>query len=236
MDQKKLWPQDVMIWCDWQSIYQDDTKEKLNGVKSLIRYAALCDYMLVPTEDVYYDRGEATDPERILGYGKRAWCRVEYFVFSLLAEMQGKEGEVQLYTIMLYEPGVEDDGVTPCPERNRYELQQYPKVLMSERTMPQSGALSNPDDNVLIRELEDQILDVYGHAIIEIKCMAAAKAKEGKEGPLVVDLSFKMLRPQHVDSLINACNKYKVAELYLQGNQLGRDGGLKLVSRGLWRQ
>ena len=163
-------------------------------------------------------------------------CRCEYFVFSLLAEMRGREGEVQLYTIMLYQPGVAEDGATPCPERNRYELQQYPKVLMSKRTMPQSGALSNPNDNALIRELEDQILDVYGHAIIDLKCREAAKAKEGKEGSMVVDLSFKMLRPQHVDSLISACSKYKVAEMYLQGNELGRDGGLKLVSRGLTRQ
>ena len=145
--------------------------------------------------------------------------RVEYFVFSLLAEMQGKEGQVQLYAI-------KRDG----------RLHQYARVVMVESHMPSRGALSNPDDEALVKGLEDQIIDVYGHAIVEIKCRAAAKAKEGKEGPLVVDLSFKMLRPQHVDSLINACNKYKVAELYLQGNQLGRDGGLKLVSRGLWRQ
>jgi len=227
IEKKFLFAQNVMIWVDWQSISQDDKEEKLKGVKSLIHYAAMCDYMLVPTEDMFEERGVATDPYRIRDYGKRAWCRIEYFVFSLLAEMQAREDEenpVQLYTILLFHPEIQ-----------RYVIQQYPKVQLGANVMPHGGALSNPDDMALIKALEDKIVDVYGHIIVEKMCKAAAKAKKGKEGPLVVDLSFKMLRPQHVDSLINACNKYKVDELYLQGNQLGRDGEFELVSRGLWR-
>ena len=74
--------------------------------------------------------------------------------------MQGKEGQVQLYAIMR-------DG----------RLEQYEKVLMFERDMmPSRGALSNPDDKALVKGLEDQIIDVYGHAIVEITC----RAKEGE--------------------------------------------------------
>ena len=85
--------------------------------------------------------------------------RVEYFVFSLLAEMQGKEGQVQLYAILR-------DG----------QLRQYKEVMMAESWMPSRGALSNPDDKALVKGLEDQIIDVYGHAIVEITC----RAKEGE--------------------------------------------------------
>ena len=34
-----------------RSIYQDDEVEKIKGVMSLIRYATLSTYMLVPTEE-----------------------------------------------------------------------------------------------------------------------------------------------------------------------------------------
>ena len=131
--------------------------------------------------------------------------RVEYFVFSLLAEMQGKEGQVQLYAILR-------DG----------RLHQYEEVKMLESDMPSGGALSNPDDKALVKGLEDQIIDVYGHAIVEITC---SKAEEGE----MVFLLAKMLRPQHVESLMAAVNKYRVTELDLSANQLGPEGGAKLA-------
>jgi len=40
-----------MLWVDWQSIYQDDNEGKMKGVRSLIKYVTLSDYMLVPTEE-----------------------------------------------------------------------------------------------------------------------------------------------------------------------------------------
>ena len=64
---------DVHLWIDWQSIYQDDKDEKLKGVKSLIQYATLCEYMLVPTEEATLDGLAATYPEDIPGYGTRGW-------------------------------------------------------------------------------------------------------------------------------------------------------------------
>ena len=63
----------VHLWIDWQSIYQDDKEEKLKGVKSLIQYATLCEYMLVPTEEETLTGNAATYPEDIPGYGTRGW-------------------------------------------------------------------------------------------------------------------------------------------------------------------
>ena len=119
--------------------------------------------------------------------------------------MQGKEGQVQLYAILR-------DG----------ELQQYKRVLMIESDMPSRGALSNPDDKALVEGIQDQIIDVYGRAIVEITCR---KAKEGER----VLLEAKMLRPQHVESLMAAVNKYRVTKLFLTDNQLGPEGGAKLA-------
>ena len=57
--------EDVMLWVDWQSIYQDDKEEKMKGVRSLIKYATLSNYMLVPTEEAVL----TSFPENIPGYG-----------------------------------------------------------------------------------------------------------------------------------------------------------------------
>ena len=66
------------------------------------------------------------------------------------------------------------------------------------------------------------MIDTYGHAIVENIC---GKAKEGEGVPL----DGKLLRPQHVGSLMAAVEKHQVAELYLVGNQLGPEGGAKLA-------
>ena len=52
------------------AVYQDDKEEKLKGVKSLIQYATMCEYMLVPTEE----EGDLSSwPDDIPGYGTRGW-------------------------------------------------------------------------------------------------------------------------------------------------------------------
>merc|ERR1740130_1116292 len=195
---------DVHLWIDWQSIYQDDKEEKLKGVKSLIQYATLCEYMLVPTEEETLTGDAATYPENIPGYGTRGWCRIEYFVYSLLAEMQ--ERVVRLHAIQL-------DGT----------LNPYPQVKVEgEQYMPSGGDLSNPDDKALVKSLEDQMVEAYGNALVQAKCKAA--------GGETVDLSKKMIRPVHVDALFAAVERYKVAVLKLDTNQLGATGAVKLAA------
>ena len=141
-------------------------------------------------------KGPLRTPARRLA---RPRSRVEYFVFGLLAEMQGHE--VRLYAILL-------DGT----------LNRYPKVkLLDERFLPSGGALSNPNDKALVTDLEDKMIEAYGNALVEMKCKAAG----GKR----VDLAEKILRPQHVGALFAAVKRYKVTELNLANNQLGADGG-----------
>jgi len=112
----------------------------------------------------------------------RPSSRIEYFVFGLLAEMQGHE--VQLYAILL-------DGA----------LHRYPEVkVIGEGAMPSGGALSNPNDKALVTALEDKMIEAYGTALVGVKCKAA--------GGEAVDLGDKMLRPQHVDALFAARRRW----------------------------
>mmetsp|Transcript_36933 Transcript_36933/g.93644 ORF Transcript_36933/g.93644 Transcript_36933/m.93644 type:complete len:160 (-) Transcript_36933:84-563(-) len=129
----------------------------------------------------------------------RPRSRIEYFVFSLLAEMWGHK--VQLYAI-------KRDGA----------LNRYPTVnVLNQKDMPSGGALSNPNDQALVKHLEDKMIDAYGTALVELSCKAAGGGR--------VDLSSKMLRPQHVGALFAAAERYQVAELNLRFNQLGAEGG-----------
>ena len=57
------------------------------------------------------------------------------------------------------------------------------------------------------------MIEAYGTALVELKCKEAG-------GERVV-LSMKMLRPQHVGALFAAVERYQVAELNLERNQLG---------------
>ena len=110
----------------------------------------------------------ATYPEWIPNYGERGWCRAEYFIFALSAEMQETVQDVQLYAVTT-------DG----------RLHQYPKVeVLSDEYMPSGGDLTNPDDRTLIKGLEETILDAYGKAVVVKAC------RKGGD----VDLSRKMLR------------------------------------------
>ena len=211
--EQRLKAEDVMLWVDWQSIYQDDKEEKLKGVRSLIKYAALCDYMLVPTEE----EGLSRFPDAIPGYGSRGWCRVEYFIFSLAAEMRGREVEYDEHGRRVRGTGVQLYGI-----RRNGRLQQCPKVfVLNEQDMPSQGALSNPADKALVQDLEDKMIEAYGKVIVEIKCKADAGGN--------VLLNAKMIRDCHVEALCEAVNKYKVKKLNLGHNQLG-DAGAEAIA------
>ena len=63
------------------------------------------------------------------------------------------------------------------------------------------------------------MIDTYGHVIVEKFC---GEVKE-------VNLYGKLLRPQHVGSLMAAVEKHQVVQLSLRDNQLGPEGGAKLA-------
>ena len=105
----------VVLWIDWFSIEQDDRALKLAGVESLIGYATRCEYMLIPVEveERIEELGGCAsfDPGSLPAYGPRAWCRCEWFIFMLWAEMEGAE-EVQLLR------GQPPGGARPVQERD----------------------------------------------------------------------------------------------------------------------
>lgn len=99
-------------------------------------------------------------------------------------------------------------------------LHQYAQVKVEGAThMPSSGALSNPNDKICVKALEDRMIEAYGKAIVVAKC---------EEG-IVVDLSSKMLRMVHVETLGAAIDEFKVVSLNLQRNQLGTGGAAALA-------
>ena len=53
-----------------RTVYQDDKATKLDGVKSLIKWTTMCQFMLVPTEE---ERVKAVYPYHLPGYGGRGW-------------------------------------------------------------------------------------------------------------------------------------------------------------------
>ena len=52
------------------AVYQDDKVKKLEGVKSLIQWATMCQYMLIPTEEEEITKNY---PDNLPGYGRRGW-------------------------------------------------------------------------------------------------------------------------------------------------------------------
>ena len=151
IEEQGLTTEAVMLWVDWQSIYQDDKEEKMKGVRSLIKYVPLSDYMLVPTEEEELMQfGLVTIP----GYGSRGWCLVESFIFLLAAEMRGHEMQYKgkdRYGLRIHVPGT---GVQLYGIQRDGSLRQYPKVVVNALSMPSRGALSNPNDKALVQDLE----------------------------------------------------------------------------------
>jgi len=196
----------LVLWMDSHSISQDNDEEKNDGVTSMIQYMKRCSYMLVPTEE---RKLQAQYPEHIPGYGKRAWCRCEYLLFSLWAMLRGEE-VVNIYALTA------NGAIHP-----------YSKVkVLGAQSMPCRGELTVEADREMIRALEDEMVDVYGAAIVEKVCRAE------RDGG-VVDLSNKMLRASSVPSiargLLRASMEHMIKTLDLSSNQLGAEGAAALA-------
>ena len=200
--------EELVLWIDWQGIAQDDLDEKSKGVQSLIAYTTLCDYMLVPTEEGEFAGDALTYPEDVPGYGKRGWCRSEFFVFSSWAEME-EVTEVQLYAAT-----------------REGALQHYPVVkIIGAEFMPSGGDFTVEADRVTVRGIEDQMIVEYGKKLIQLKCKAA--------GAEQADLSGKMVRAVHVPTLGDEVRRHGIVSINLSDNQLGAEGGAALLAKTL---
>lgn len=181
----------MLLWIDWQSVAQDEKELKMRGVRSLIKFATLADYLLVPLQATEVTGDARTFTEDIPNYGGRGWCRAEYYIFQCWAEMSGNEGQVQMYVIL-------SDG----------KLHQYPMMkMLSPAFMPSKGALSNPADIEAVHALEKKMNLAHGRAIILHGCQRRPGGK--------LDLNSKGMKPHHMGVLGAAINHWKMTELRL---------------------
>ena len=182
----------VVLWIDWFSIEQDDRELKLAGIQSLIRYVTRCEYMLIPVEveERIEELGGCAsfDPGSLPAYGPRAWCRCEWFIFMLWAEMEGAK-KVQLYAVNL-----------------QGELNQYKKVtLFGESDLPAGGDLTVEADRALIHDIQEQMLAAYVPAVIRNQCAGGAGGE--------VDLDRKMLDDKAMPALLTALRETRPTRL-----------------------
>ena len=195
-------PERVVLWLDWSCIYQDDKAIKGLGVRSLIKYATLCKAMLIPTEEANV---KGWFQFKMEGYGKRGWCRTEFFVLSLWSAMTDGPGRVQLYA------AARDGQLTRFNKVSFHGSDGVPD-------MPAQGDFSVESDRPLVRELQQSMIDEFGHVVIW--------QKSGEE-PIELDLSLSMLHDGHVPTL---CERLRsgalesVEYLYVDGNSIGDEG------------
>ena len=121
-------------------------------------------------------------PQDIPGYGSRGWCRCEYFIFSLAAEMRGRE--VQLYAIKRHGSLRQYPEVAVGPVSGgagktdtREQRTRMPTLYVADDVgMPSQGALSNPDDKALVQALEDTMINAYTSRSLWRSCARRGRA------------------------------------------------------------
>ena len=221
---RKLNENEVFLWIDWQSIYQDDKVEKLKGVMSLLKYVTLCEYMLIVTDLESIMPGDYGKPNRIRGYGDRGWCRIELFIFGLLAEMVGKGEDIQLYVIG------DKEQTRRGPIWGFEHVRGFEIDGRHHKGLPSEGELSNPNDREVVKGIEDKLIDASGFGIVEHLCQVAGAEAPGRR---MVLFNWQILRPMHMETVIVAAYKYGVEKLWFmtyRGDDEAKEaGGLELA-------
>ena len=87
----------------------------------------LCDYMLIPVDALEIDFAWMEYPNRIPGYGDRSWCRIEWFIFQLLVDMQGRE--MTLYIVGSQTEKRQGPGVGPWVNHQVKQVCGSPSTL-----------------------------------------------------------------------------------------------------------
>lgn len=142
----------VMLWIDWQSVYQDRDDEKDKALRSLVKYATSCKAMLIPTD--YGTVAEAPERvEQIRGYGTRGFCRLEVLVYALWRAIRqgGFHPEVvqgvELYAAMR-------DGT----------IRRYIEVFLPAQAgdLPDHGEFSTAEDRKAVHVMQEMMLRRVG--------------------------------------------------------------------------
>ena len=181
-------PETMVVWLDFACIDQDDEDRMAGGIASLISYASRCSAMLVP---VYPDAEAisafraATHPSQLINYGERAWCRLENYVATCIAEIRGEGLPLFGYGITRRYHGEVHEQIRRSGKRR--PLGCLPPIscealislggddeslgaVFSKFNLPHAGALTVEDDRHVVRAVEDDIRAVYVAFAIKAEC------------------------------------------------------------------
>jgi hypothetical protein len=233
----------LKVWIDYACIDQDDEELMVQGVQSLLTYAAMSDYLFIPVypspEDIQSFK-RAGKPSDLHNYGTRAWCRLESFVFDKVAKMTKKEDT------LVYAYGIVDVPSGPISEYTR-ETGRVEKccwlssdaeqlkllwnasegVGSSSSDLPSAGKLSVESDRDVIAGVENEVLQV--HALFSITSCLASWINEGND---TCNINFQHLRDSDCEEMFLAITQRKhvanLVRLDISGN-LFTEVGAQLV-------
>lgn len=222
----RLCSADVVIWCDWACIDQDDLAKQRLGIASLITYVASSAFFLIPVgPDVASVSAfqTASHPMMLHNYGERAWCRLEAYIFMCVAE-------VRLRPSYCYGFGPIDlPGTTRFKPRERLRPLVTQGASFDLSRMPSSGVLSTLVDRATIEGIQEEMRNIYVHkAILEEKLKFTANARTRK-----CKLQAKQMRctdvPMLISELFSSSTTARVVKLHLASNLLGAEGAALLM-------
>jgi len=215
----------VCLWMDYACIDQDDETLKRAGVRSLIAWASLSDYLLIPTfpdAESAAALDAAQGPMALHNYGERGWCRLEVYVFLCLSEVYGRHLKCFAYGVSAEKLGARpvDAGVArtgAAARRSCCESLAGPvealRAFGSEELgagftvdlLPSRGALHDETDRNRIVAVEREVGALYGSHTIRVAC-----AKFGGAAPTLALVAKQLTDasvPELVDALSGACER-----------------------------
>ena len=136
--------------------------------------------------------GITSSPGELPIYGKRAWCRVEWYVFALWAEMNGAK------------PRVRGDRMDTSAEQVQLyavslagKLFPFDEVFINdEKSLPATADLSEETDRAHILCLQEEMIDVYVPTIIRNLCAGGTGVE--------LNMANRMLSDNNMSKLLDA--------------------------------
>jgi len=216
--QQQLDKSRVVIWCDWACIEQDDKDAKSRGVASLIAYAAQSSFMLIPVSSDEHDTQnfhKATHPTDLSNYGERAWCRLEAYIYSCVAEATQRPPHI--FAVCQANASCLWQGVMLKP------LFSSKEAFFAEDGLPSQGDLTEESDREYIAGSEETMRSLYVRSAILQQKLHILKHQVKScvlQGKQLACTDITQL--QHM--LLDGPHSSRLTRLNLAGNLLAESG------------
>jgi len=226
----------IAVWVDYACIDQDDPQLQMLGVQSLVHWAMLSDFLLIPSfprkEDSHAFR-HAVLPTQLLNYGERAWCRLEAYIFLCVSEAEGKP--LRCFGFGNATGGEISSTQAKTGQRTMC-FGMYPKSCESLRRLagskgsewylhdlPSSGELSCEDDRRVVLGVEKMVSGLYSECILRIVRVTHHSREK-------LSIASKQLRDEAAESLFQVFPPDKIpSALSLFGNFIQGTGARALL-------